>query len=484
VIFRLRLDGEPGFDYMSPAIERITGYPPEAFYADPKFALKHMHPDDAGFVLGLDNEEHADPSLMRWTHRDGHLVWLERRTTYVRDAAGKLVAAEGIVRDVTERVASEERRRSLEQQLHRAQKLQAVGQLAGGIAHDFNNLLLAVRGYGELASRRLERGDIAALAGDVEGILDAAQRATVLTTQLLAFSRTQIMTPEVLDLNVVVEEMERLLLRLIGDEVELVTLFAAEPVLAEVDRSQLDQVIANLALNGRDAMPEGGRLAIQVKTVGRDAVLSIEDEGIGMDAETVARIFEPFFSTKGEQGTGLGLATVDRIVTQSGGYSVVDSVPGRGTTFEVHLPLSSGVPESAATPVPTAPGGAETILLVDDDPAVRSIVCQMLEDRGYEVVTAESGEHALEVVSRHSGPIALVLSDLVMRGLSGRQTAEGVREVHPHAKVLFMSGYSDDAVLGNGGLEPGTGFIQKPFSNDELAGRVRELLDLWPSAGT
>jgi two-component system cell cycle sensor histidine kinase/response regulator CckA len=375
-------------------------------------------------------------------------------------------------------VAQDEQRQSLEEQLRQSQKLEAIGRLAGGIAHDFNNLLLALRGYGELALRRLERGD-SGVGDDIAEMLDATDRAAALTNQLLAFGRRQLLNPEVIDLCEVVEDMDKLLRRLIGEQVELVSVHGDEPVLVEVDRSQLEQVIANLAVNGRDAMPEGGRLEIEVGTDGADqAVLSVADNGCGMEEDTVERLFEPYFTTKGDNGTGLGLATVHGIVSQSGGRIAVESAPGKGSTFQVFLPLADGVPAPAAAVVPEveARGGSESILLIEDDPMVRSIVTAMLDHLGYNVVAVDGSELAIATFSGTSEPFDLVLSDLVMPGLNGRQTFERLRALGCTAKVLYMSGYADDALLGSEDDAP-IALIQKPFDGEALARKVRDALD-------
>jgi two-component system cell cycle sensor histidine kinase/response regulator CckA len=391
----------------------------------------------------------------------------------------------------TERTRVQQRhvaeRSQLETRLRHAEKLEALGQLAGGVAHDFNNLLVAIRGYGELALGRLQRGEEGA-AEDVEGVLVAADRAAVLTRQLLAFGRRQVLNPEVLDLNEVVRETNALLEQLIGDNVELLSTVAEQPVVVKADRGQLEQVITNLAVNARDAMPRGGVLTIQVTTADLDptdgggaprhALLSVTDEGSGIDPATASRIFEPFFTTKGEGGTGLGLATVYGIVAQSGGQVVLETEAGRGSTFSVYLPLSAEELSPARLP-PASRGenGTETILLVEDDAAVRSIVSTMLSARGYVIVDAADGEEAIMRFESRVRPIELVVSDLVMLGLDGREAIARIRQIEPATKVLYMSGYTGDAIIRSGGLTAGTGFIQKPFSGDELAASIRELLD-------
>jgi PAS domain S-box-containing protein len=333
VIYRLRVGDDLGYDYISPAVLPILGVTPEDFYADPNLALKYLDEDDVRKISGTRADVESGPLIVSWHHPDGRLVWLERRTTHVQDEDGNVVAIEGIIRDITDR-------RSLEEQLLQSQKLEAIGQLAGGIAHDFNNLLLALRGYGDLALLRLQRGDVA-VEDDINEMLDATDRATRLTNQLLAFARQQQLNTELIDLCDVVEDMDKLVRRLVGDRIDVVTVHGEGLVLVEVDRSQLEQVIANLGINARDAMPDGGRLEIEVANDGAgSAVLSFADSGCGMNGETIARVFEPFFTTKGSDGTGLGLATVHGIVSQSGGSVTVESELGEGSTFRVLLPLA------------------------------------------------------------------------------------------------------------------------------------------------
>jgi PAS domain S-box-containing protein len=384
---------------------------------------------------------------------------------------GQLESLLVIARDTS---ARSERRR-LEEALRESQRLEAIGRLAGGVAHDFNNLLLAIHGYGELALGRL--GPEERPAEDVRQMLAAARRAADLTRQLLAFGRRQVLNVEVVDLRVVVRGMAQLLRPLVGEQIELAIEAPDEPVRVTADRAQLEQVLANLAVNARDAMPAGGRLSIDVSATGTHARLAVRDTGEGMDEATAERIFEPFFTTKGEAGTGLGLATVHGVVTQSGGTIEVESRPGAGTAFTIALPLSERALTPALPFVPAAPDGAETVLLVDDEREVRDVVAEMLTRRGYAVVAACDGQEAVHVAADAERTVDLVLSDLVMRGLTGRETAERIRTLHPEAKVLYMSGYSDDQDAVASAVQPGTGFIQKPFSGDDLARQVRELLD-------
>jgi PAS domain S-box-containing protein len=436
-----------------------------------------LHPDDLdGARTAMQaalNAEEVPIILGRVRTKEGGYKLLEGTAAAGFDRDGRPAFVVTSSRDVTERA-------QLEEQLRQSQKMEAIGRLAGGIAHDFNNLLLAIRGFGELALRRLARGEDDASA-DIEDMLDAASRAADLTRQLLALSRRQVMRPELLDLRLVVDQMVKLLRRLIGDNVELSTAWPDDPVLVKADQAQLEQVIANLALNARDAMPDGGHLSIEViadsVTAERRALLIVSDSGVGMDTETTAQIFEPFFTTKGELGTGLGLATVHGIVTQTGGEIAVESTPGAGTTFTIALPLGEGLPRTKPAAEAASRPGTETILLVEDDPAVRSSVARTLEEYGYGVIPAESGEAAIAICRENATSVDLLLTDLMMRGLNGRETADRIRALQPLARVLFMSGYTDDLVVPVGEFQPRTAFIQKPFKADDLARRIRELLD-------
>jgi two-component system, cell cycle sensor histidine kinase and response regulator CckA len=426
-------------------------------------------------------------SEFRVCHPDGAVRWLFARGTAVYDVDGNPQRLSGVALDVTDRRAADGSRASLEAQLRQAQKMEAVGQLAGGIAHDFNNLLLALRGYGELALRATARGEDA--SEDVREMLDAADRATALTGQLLAFSRRQMLQPRVIDMHEVVAEMKKLLAQMIGDDIRLEVSDRQSPVWVNADPGQLEQVIANMAVNARDAMPGGGLLRLDVSAVtldgwhgaavepGRYALLCISDTGTGMDNETASQVFEPFFTTKEGVGTGLGLATVHGIVKQTGGHIWVYSEPGHGTTFKIYLPLAAEeralLPEPEPEPVV---GGEETVLLVEDDADVRTIISLMLEERGYRVVTAADGDEAVSIAGRLEG-LDILLTDVVMHGLSGRETADRVRELQSDLVVVYMSGYTDDAVVRRGVLSAGTAFIQKPFSSDELARKLRAALD-------
>jgi two-component system cell cycle sensor histidine kinase/response regulator CckA len=397
-----------------------------------------------------------------------------------------------LVRDVTELRRSTEALRSLEEQFRQAQRLEAVGRLAGGVAHDFNNVLTAITGTCDLLLLDLAPGD--RRREDVEDIKKAAERATTLTRQLLAFSRRQVLQAQTLDLNAVVRALEKMLPRLLGEDVQLTLSLAPDLGAVHADPGQIDQVLVNLAVNARDAMPEGGRLTIETANVeldetyarehagvvaGPHVALMVTDTGVGMDAEIQSHIFEPFFTTKGEgKGTGLGLSTVHGIVTQSGGTVWVYSEPGRGTTLKIYLPrVDERVPRAEPTPTETVPGGRETLLLAEDDPGVRRVASQVLTQKGYHVLVAPNGEAALTMARAHEGEITLLVTDLVMPGMTGRELAELLEATRPGLRVLYMSGYTDDSVVRHGVLSEGLAYLQKPFTPQALAAKVREVLD-------
>jgi signal transduction histidine kinase/DNA-binding LacI/PurR family transcriptional regulator/ActR/RegA family two-component response regulator len=405
-------------------------------------------------------------------------------------------ANESLTAQILERERAEEIQANLEAQLRQAQKMDAIGQLAGGIAHDFNNLLVVISGYSDLLLSALDAGDEISKQ-DVEQIQHAGERAATLTRQLLAFSRQQVLQPRVLSLNDVVTNLELMLRRLIGEDIQLATLLAPNLAPVTADPGQIEQMIVNLAVNARDAMPHGGQLTIETANLELDqeyarhnvgvqagpyVLLRVSDTGLGMDAATQARIFEPFFTTKPQgKGTGLGLATVFGIVQQSGGHIAVASVPNQGTTFTIYLPQSAravednepelALPRSAVT-------GSETILVVEDDPGVRGATCRFLKERGYLVLEASDGLEALRLCQQHKGPIHLVITDVVMPHMSGGEFVERLASVRPELPVLYVSGYTDSTIIRHGISEASISLLQKPFTADDLARKVRELLDL------
>jgi two-component system cell cycle sensor histidine kinase/response regulator CckA len=415
---------------------------------------------------------------------DGRTVWVLGSASLIEADGGKPAMIEGTLLDITER-------KNLEEQLRQAQRIEAVGRLAGGVAHDFNNLLTAILGYSDIVLEQLPSGD--RLRHYVGEIKKAGERAASLTRQLLAFSRQQVLAPLVLDLNAVVADMEKMLRRLIGEDIELVTVLGHDLARVKADPSQLEQVIMNLAVNARDAMPEGGRLSLATANFlvdeayaqrhvglkpGPYVTLTVTDTGCGMDAETLSRIFEPFFTTKEKgKGTGLGLSTVYGVVKQSGGYIEVESEPGRGTAFRVYLPQVeeslTNVKEREPAAAPSS--GAETILLVEDEESVRTLVESVLRSKGYKVIPAARGDEALALSEQYAQPIALMLVDMVMPRMSGRELARRLAPLHPETKVLFMSGYAGSSA--SDGLDADTHFIQKPFTSEALARKVRETLD-------
>jgi signal transduction histidine kinase len=368
--------------------------------------------------------------------------------------------------------AEREARRAVERQLQEAQKMEAVGRLAGGIAHDFNNLLTAISGYGELALMKL---DGAPAREYVEEMQRASERAAQLTRQLLAFSRRQVLQFEVVDLNAVVADLERMLARLLGVGIELDVRLDASLAPTKADPGQLQQVVLNLALNARDAMPDGGTLAIATANVGPNVVLTVSDTGEGMDEETLARVFEPFFTTKpAGEGTGLGLATVYGIVKQTGGDVSVRSARGSGTIFEVSLPRSNGaVADRGDADVPEAEEAEATLLLVEDEDVVRRLAAEMLRGAGYRVLEASNGTEAMAIAREEE--IDVLLSDVVMAGMSGPQVAQELRRNRPELRVLFMSGYTADAIASHGDLPANTSFLPKPFTRAALLGALGDL---------
>ncbi len=404
----------------------------------------------------------------------------------IRDKKGAPRYIIGISVDVTER-------KSLENQLRQAQRMETIGRLAGGVAHDFNNLLTVIKGYCDLL---LERKSAAgASLPQLEHIAKAAEQAASLTRQLLAFSRQQVLQPKVFSLNTLVSNTDSMLRRLISEDVEMVTITSKNIGAIKADPSQMEQVILNLVINARDAMPNGGKLTLETANVELDesyaqahlatlpgsyVMLAVSDTGMGMDEETQAHIFEPFFTTKElGKGTGLGLSMVYGIVKQSGGYIWVHSEIGKGSAFKVYLPRVFEHEQEIASPFPasTPLQGKETILLVEDDPLVRELAFEILQSRGYNVLVAEHPETAIRLCQQHAGKIHLVLTDVVMPGMNGSQMVDEIAAMRPGISVLFMSGYTDTAIIRDGNFDEATAFLQKPFSPTVLGRKVREMLD-------
>ena len=469
----------------NPAAEQLFGYSRDDMVGAPIRTI--MAPDRpheaAEKIEELRRGEAVAPYETVRRHRDGTLVEVAVTLSPFRDAAGRLTGTAAIIRDIT-------RRRRLEEQLRNAQKMEAIGVLAGGVAHDFNNSLMAIRGYSELMLGRLAADD--PLRGDAEAIQKAAEGAATVTRQLLAFSRRQVLEPRLLDVNEIVADLEPMLVRLVGGSVVVRSVPGEALGRVRADRSQIEQVLVNLAVNARDAMPTGGELTIETAEVEladddglgesrRYVLLAVSDTGVGMTTEVRERAFEPFFTTKADGTTaGLGLATVYGIVEQSGGRVWAYSEPGLGTAFKIYLPVAAEAPGPGRTGA-DAPGdaltGRECVLLLEDEDTVRNVVRQMLASKGYTVLEARDGHEALAVAEAHDGGIDLVVTDVVMPGMSGPEFVQRLRVLRPDVRVLFISGYTDDAVVHHGVLEEGVVFLQKPFAGAALARKAREALD-------
>ncbi|MGE5699732.1 MAG: PAS domain S-box protein [Deltaproteobacteria bacterium] len=490
----LALDSEGKVRMWNKAAERMTGWAEDEAIGTvlpivPREKLGEFH----AILARARGGEYLSGVEVRRQKKDGSPIDISIWTSPLRDRRGEVNAVMAVLADVTERRKMEEALRSSEEQLRQSQKMEAIGLLAGGIAHDFNNLLTAIRGYSDLLLQRLDSGS--PLRRDVEEIRNAGERAASLTRQLLAFSRKQVLQPKVLDLNAVVAGMDNMLRRLIGEDIDLVAVLKPGLWNVRADPGQLEQVVMNLAVNARDAMPRGGKLTIETANVELDdayvrrhtvvspgpyVMMAISDNGAGMNEETRNRLFEPFFTTKEKgKGTGLGLSTVYGIVKQSGGYIWAYSEIGMGTAFKVYIPRFGGA--SAETGKErgsaSAPHGRETVLVVEDEAAVRALVRDILEGSGYTVLTASDGEDAQKVGRGHRAPIHLIVTDVVMPKMGGREAALSLAPHLPGVKVLYMSGYTNETIVRQGVLDPGIPFLEKPFTPDALLRKVRRVLD-------
>ena len=489
-------DPGPEIVYVNEAFERITGYSPEEAIGKTSRMLQGRERDPVALMRLRGALERAEPVRVEVVDRTkaGDPYWVEIDVAPVRNDAGELTHFVSIQRETTEQHRASDALRRSEEQLRQAQKMDAIGQLAGGIAHDFNNLLSVILSYTSLIVEELPPHD--PLRKDLEDVHSAGRSAADLTRQLLAFSRKQILQPGVVDVSAVIRGVEKMLGRTLGEHVELALHTSADAGRVFVDPGQLEQVIMNLVVNARDAMPRGGNITIETSSVvlddayaalhagvtpGAYVLLAVSDTGVGMDRATQERIFEPFFTTKAQgKGTGLGLSTVYGIVQQSAGHIGVDSEIGRGTTFKVYLPRTDRIENAAATqPVPgQSIRGAETILLVEDEVPVRQVMRSILSKSGYHVLEAQNGGEAFLLCEQFTGTIHLLLTDVVMPRMSGRQLAERVAVLRPEMKVLFVSGYTEDTIAHDGVLDAGLEFLAKPILPDALLKKVREVLDV------
>jgi two-component system cell cycle sensor histidine kinase/response regulator CckA len=474
--------------YSNPAVETILGYLPEELVGKLSFDL--MHGDDRTTIETLLPQKIAEKAgwhnlLLRWRHRNGDWRYLESNAVPVLNSKSEVIGFRGVDRDITEK-------RHLEEQLSQAQKMEAIGQLAGGVAHDFNNLLQAILGYADLI-----RDDLAPEAShyfEIEQVHTAAKRAITLTRHLLAFSRRQVIQPEIVDLNDLIASLMKMLGRLIGEHIQLDIVPGHSLGLVRADPGQIEQVIMNLCINARDAMPNGGRLTIETSNVsvecdcrnscasareGRYALISVTDNGCGMDKEILDHVFEPFFTTKkAGEGTGLGLSTVYGIVKQHEGFVYAYSEVGIGTTFKVYLPISEHlVPSIGDSSTRSAPEGTETILLAEDEEMIQDLAARILRSAGYTILQARNGREALQILEKQGDKIDLAFLDVVMPHLSGHEVQKRIHEKLPHLKFLFSSGYSTNAIHTNFVLNQGMHFIQKPYQRGSLLKKLREVLD-------
>jgi PAS domain S-box-containing protein len=474
--------------YNSPAYARILGFNDEELAGTTFY--DHVHPDDVytaqQAVKAATATNPGGTVQYRMRHKDGNWHVIESGASAILNQHGKVEKFVIVNRDVSEQ-------RQLEEKFRQAQKMEAVGRLSGGVAHDFNNLLGVIIGYAEFLQESLDPEN--SLRGSVDEILKAGKRAASLTRQLLAFSRQQVLDPKVIDFNVVVLDMDKMLRRLIGEDIELSTVLGPDLGHIKADQGQLEQVLLNLVVNARDAMPDGGKLLIDTQNMMMDEAfvrrypypvqtgpyvcLTVTDSGIGMDAETKARAFEPFFTTKEKgKGTGLGLSTVYGVVKQSGGYIDIYSTAGAGTTFKIYLPrVQEAITADAPVGNATSFTGNETILLAEDETSLRTLTRNTLELCGYKVLEAKDGVEALEVSDRYKGPIDLLLTDMVMPGMGGHALAQELTRRRPEIHLAYMSGYTGQSVGSQGPVDPGSVFLMKPFTRELLTRKIREALD-------
>lgn len=491
----LAVDTQGFLTYCSPAIREFAGYDPQAVIGT-HLSQYIVSKEDVEKVIAIMMEMHQQRAsvtfevLYKPANRESFPVEITAKAVVEDDV---VVGFQGIMRDITARLRAAEEKCSLEQQLLQAQKMEAVGRLAGGVAHDFNNLLTGISGYAELMMGQLEPN--APLYADAQEVLEAAKRGASLTNQLLAFSRKQVISPKIIDLDETIERARKLLRRLIGEDIELVFKRSSSLCSIKADPAQIDQILVNLATNARDAMPTGGRLSLETKTTHLDAAsvteqqemeagryvrLSVTDTGLGMDEHTLSLVFEPFFTTKDVgRGTGLGLSTVYGIVKQNNGFVTINSELNQGTTVDIYFPLAAAQPQDVppARVGQTIPAGTETVLLVEDEKIVRDLAERLLTSRGYRVITAGDGESALATSNQFEEEIDLLLTDVVLPTMNGVELHQALLTYRPSLPVLFMSGHIDDRIEPHGVLDHEATFISKPFRADELLRKVRAVLD-------
>ncbi|MCX6538498.1 MAG: PAS domain-containing protein [Acidobacteria bacterium] len=484
--------------WWSDNLQALFGYQAKEIEPGLEFWTRCIHPEDlervnAGLQAALDSDRESWSDAYHFRRKDGSYAAVEDRGYIARDAAGRPIRILGTMQDVTERKRAEEEKARLEGQLQQAQKMESVGRLAGGVAHDFNNMLGVILGHTEMALDQVDPAQ--PLHADLQEIRKAACRSVDLTRQLLAFARKQIVAPQVLDLNETVAGMLKMLHRLIGEDLDLTWQPGADLWPVKVDPSQIDQILANLCVNARDAIADVGKVTIETGSStfdedycavhagfvpGTYVRLAVSDDGCGMDKDTLPHVFEPFFTTKAiGEGTGLGLATVYGIVKQNNGFINVYSEPGQGTTFTIYLPRHVGKAGQAPTEGAAGPAlrGHETILLVEDESAILRLATRMLEHQGYTVLAESTPGEAIRVAREYTGQIHLLMTDVVMPEMNGRDLARNLLSSYPHLKRLFMSGYTANVIAHHGVLDEGVHFIQKPFSPKDLAAKVREALD-------
>jgi len=490
-------DGRPLSTKHGPGCIAVTGYATEEYDADPFLWLNMVHEEDREQVIKhserLLSGETREPIEHRIIHKRGDVRWVRNTPVPRYDREGRLIAYDGLIVDITERKLAAEERQRLHDQLLHAQKMEAVGILAGGVAHDFNNILTAIIGYANIIKMKMRKDD--PLKIHLEQIIASSERGANLTQSLLAFSRKQLISPRPVDLNMVIRNVQKLLSRVISEDIETQLVLDERPLTILADSGQIEQILLNLATNARDAMPRGGTLTLRTEMTTMDeqfikkhgfggpgiyALLSITDTGAGMDDKTRARIFEPFFTTKEVgRGTGLGLAMVYGAIKQNNGYIMVSSGLGTGTTFDIYLPLlrveEREVKESR--PVTLIKGGAETILIAEDDESLRKLAGSILGEFGYTVIEARDGHEAVEKFSARKEAVNLVILDVIMPKKNGREAYEEIKKINPQVKALFISGYTAEIVHTRGILDSGLNFLSKPIMPDQLLKKVREILD-------